>query len=141
MDTRHRRRYSVPVIYLHPLLGSAALILTVWLAMAGLRSRHQASYAAAARRTHRRLWPYVFGLVGLTAVGGTASVVFLRDDLSLASTNHFLAGWGLFTVMAVLWGLSRAFPASWARQVHLLTGFLCLLVGITVLVLGFDLLP
>lgn len=129
------------MIYLHPLLGSVALILTVWLAMAGLRSRHQAKYAGAARRTHRKLWPFTFGLVGVTALGGTATVVFLREDLSLASTNHFLAGWGLFTVMAVLYGLSRAFPAGWARQVHLVTGLVCLLVATVVLVLGFDLLP
>ena len=130
------------MIYVHPVIGTIALAALLWLASAGLRSRHRAAYASDARLQHRWLGPWVLALVLFEAGSGTATTWFLREDLDATTSWHFIAGWSAAVLMVVLWTLSRLmarYPV--ARSAHPVVGLLAVAVGATIGVLGFSLLP
>jgi len=128
--------------WLHPLFGFLTVGLVVWLAARGLRSRQRHPDAAAARAAHRRASVPVWLLAVGLAVSGTASVAWLRDDLELAASAHFWAGWGLAIFLTLGFSSSRQFRSHPdARQVHAVLGVFTLLAAVTVLLLGLGLLP
>lgn len=126
------------MVYLHPVLGALAAASLVWLSVLGLRSRHRAAYAREARATHRRFAWWIYGAIVLSAVGGTASVLLLRDDLDLG-TAHFWTGWATVALMTAGAITSRRLPA--ARQYHLGLGLGALVLALAGVALGFRLLP
>ena len=130
------------MLYVHPALGLVTLMLLVWLAIAGFRSRHAAPYAAASRRLHRRLGTGVAVLFLVTAVLGVASVVWLRDDLSPATTLHGIAASAGVVLLCTLYLLGRQVPrVAWVRRWHPWVGLGTLLVAGAIFVFGLGLLP
>lgn len=130
------------MVYAHPVLGAITLGLLVWLGVLGLRARHRARYAPAARRLHRRLSNAVAVLFALSAAGGLGSVWWLREDLSPAASRHFIAAVVGLMWMVALWALGRRLPRDpTARRLHPWAGYASLLTAAALLVLGFGLLP
>jgi hypothetical protein len=128
--------------WLHPVLGAVAVALTCWVATQGLRARHRARYAPAARAHHRRWASTAFVLVLASAVLGTLSVRLLRSDLTPAASWHFRTGWGAAALMTLGALTSRSLPkGATARRVHPWLGLLALAAAVLGAVLGIDMLP
>lgn len=133
---------SPTMVWIHPAIGAVAVSLMAWMAIEGLRSRHKKPYASGARRLHRRLAPWAGGLLVLSAFGGTASVYFLRDDLTMGQSWHFKLGWTAALLTAGTWLLSRKHrerPAS--KRFHPVVGLTALAVATLVAFLGLTMLP
>jgi hypothetical protein len=130
------------LVYVHPALGLVSLCLLVWLATAGFRARHAAPYASGSRRLHRRLGNLVAVLFVLSAGSGLATTVFMRDDLSPATTWHAVAGAAGVALIAALYLLGTQVPRRrWARRLHPWVGIAALAAGGALFVLGVGLLP
>jgi hypothetical protein len=130
------------MVYVHPALGALTVVLVLLLGMQGLRSTHRAAYAADARRAHRRLSWWVFGL-GVVVLGlGFGSTAWLRDDLAVAQTSHVLAAVPFVLLMAINAALSRRFAGSpRARVAHKWLGLVLMVAAVAVVALGMRLLP
>lgn len=130
------------MIWLHPVAGAIGASLLIWIGAQGLRGRHRARYAARARAIHMKYAKWVYALIAGVAVVGTGSVVFLRPDLSLASSWHF---WMLWTVVALLTGsfvTSRRFAADVdARELHAWMGIVAMVAIGVGAALGLGMLP
>src|SRR5690606_11829412 len=110
--------------------------------LVGLRARHKARYAGAARASHRRAAPYVFALWWVTLAAGWASSTWIRDDIGAGSTWHFRVAWAAISTfsLAALLGVSmRGRPI--ARRVHPWVGLIGLALAIALAILGMNLLP
>ena len=130
------------MVYVHPVLGVLTVALMLLLGMQGLRSTHRAAYAVGARRGHRRLSWWVFGLGLVTLTLGFATTALLREDLDVAGTMHMLAALGFVALMAANAVLSQRFVAwSSARAAHKVVGLLLMASGVAVALLGMRLLP
>ena len=130
------------MVYLHPALGAPAVTLLLWAGMQGLRARHRARYAGPARVFHRRLTPWMYGLVISAAVTGMASVAWLRDDLGEEANAHMVVGWtvaALLTVAAVT--SKRLSVDARAKRLHPWLGLIAMLLGVVGALLGIRLLP
>lgn len=125
--------------WLHPAIGLLAVLLVVWVGMAGLRSRQRDPLAPAARRQHARFAPLAGLLVLLAALSGSGSVGLLRPDLALAQSPHFGAGL-LVLLLAGLAALSSRQPDR-RRRWHPVIGLLLLLACVGQALLGLSLLP
>ena len=130
------------MVYLHPALGALAVALLLWSGMQGLRARHRARYAAPSRAFHRRLTPWMFALVVTAAVTGLASVALLREDLGEEADTHMYAAWTTVVLLGLGAYTSRRFAAEpRARTAHRWMGFVAMLLGLVVALLGIRLLP
>ncbi len=130
------------MVYLHPILGILSVALMCWLALVGLRSRHRARYAGSARATHRRYTPWALALWWLTLVAGWGSTLWLRDDLTPASTWHFRVAWVAIVSFTAAGALTLLPPrARWTRRVHPILGLAAVACALTLAVLGMNLLP
>ena len=86
--------------------------------------------------------PWAGLLVGLSALLGTASVYWLRDDLKLAGGWHFRIGWSAALLSLAVWILSRKLRSwSWAPRLHLWLGLALVGCAFAVAFLGLDMLP
>lgn len=127
--------------YLHPVIGGVAALLVVWIGMQGLYGRMRKPDSPARRATHRRLAPLVAGLVTVSALGGVLSVHFLREELRLAGSAHFWAGW---LVAVLLWfgGAGSSWRAGMQLQPwHGSLGIVTMLLAALVFMMGLGLLP
>ncbi|NOY27631.1 MAG: DUF4079 family protein, partial [Oligoflexia bacterium] len=95
------------MVWLHPVLGILAVLLILWTGMAGLSARQRDPSAPAKRRLHHRFAPVAGLLAGLAAVAGTLTVIFVRDDLDVAASWHFRAGWLCVLLATGSWFSSR----------------------------------
>lgn len=130
------------MVWLHPIVGSCAVILVVWMALAGLDSRKARPEARVARLRHRRFTPVAASLCLLAAFAGTASVLWLRDDMDLAGTWHFRTGWTCALLAAAAWLSSRFLPRDRrARRVHPWIGLGLLAAAVATAFLGLEHLP
>jgi hypothetical protein len=130
------------MIYLHPVLGALAVAAFLWIGTQGIRSRHARSYAPKSRAFHRRYAKVALILIVLAALGGTASVAFLRDDLKLSGSLHFWLGWGVATMASTLaWTGSQLGQDPDARRIHPALGYVALAVGALTFTFGLGLLP
>lgn len=130
------------MVYLHPIVGALAVALICWVALHGLRSRHRASYAVHARRTHRRFAPWILGLCWLALVLGVGSTALLRDDLDVAASRHFAVAVVVVAAMTTLWIVSRRMHrAPRLRSVHRWIGLGTLGCALLLAVFGMSLLP
>jgi hypothetical protein len=128
--------------WLHPVLGFLTVVLVLWMAAVGLRLRRPGPEVGRARRLHRWLAPVAGALVVVTAAAGTASVLWLRDDMDLAETTHFVVGWAA-VALAALAGLTAALRRRLpvARAVHPWLGLLLALACVVLTLLGLEHLP
>src|SRR6185503_15701784 len=127
-------------LYLHPVAGFLATALAAWSASLAVRSRRPGHAAAAARRRHAAIGPWLYGLVLANWLGGTASVRWLRPD-EVMDSGHFTVGtWivALFTLQALL---SRYMSDARVRLVHPVVGAAALLLCGVQVFLGLQLLP
>lgn len=128
------------MVYLHPLLGVLAALFFTWIGFRGLGARRRGNDAPVARATHRRLAPWAFALIATAAVGGTGSVLLLRDDLEPADSTHFWTGWSATVLGAGLWLSSRRLQGA-AKTLHPLLGLLGMAVALLTALLGIRMLP
>lgn len=128
--------------WLHPALGILATILIVWMAFQGLDSRKRRPEALQARQRHRRWTPVAAVLAVLAAIGGTASVEWLRPDMDLAETWHFRTGWACAALGAVAWLTSRGLHRKPAlKALHPWVGLALLAAAMATAFLGIEHLP
>lgn len=130
-------------IYLHPVLGAAVLALLLYTASLGIRSRGRARRRAMLLARHARIAPVCFALVATTWLAGAASVVLLREDLTLADSTHFALGTALVAVLAAgLWTSRLAVAGSEnARELHVWLGVAATLLGFAQAFTGLRITP
>lgn len=75
--------------YLHPVSGFLVLVLLVYSGSLGLQLRRARRDRATLATRHARLARVTYALVLLSWLAGAASVLWTRDDLSLAASLHF----------------------------------------------------
>jgi Protein of unknown function (DUF4079) len=108
----------------------------------GLRGRAARPSAAAARRRHAALAPWVYGLILLAWAGGLASTWWLRPEMETAASGHFTAGSMIVGLFSAAAGLSRRIDTDpRARTLHPLVGAASLLLCGVQVFLGLQLLP
>jgi hypothetical protein len=77
-----------------------------------------------------------------SAVTGTATTVYVRDDLTLGETWHFAVGWTAVAWMACAGLLTRAFTRDpRLRSVHPWLGVVSVALAVVQAILGIQLLP
>ena len=129
-------------LWIHPLLGLAVVTLAVHSASCAVRGRAPGARAAALRARHRRLGPWVLGLVATNWVAGLATVWLDPREPELAASMHFRVGTGL----VILYG-TAALISRWidddprARAVHPWIGAIALLLSGVQVFLGLQLMP
>ena len=130
------------VSWLHPIGGTLAAALLVWVGLQGIRARHKARYAPEARKRHSRFALWVYGYVLIVAAAGMTSVVLLRPDLQLASSLHFWTMWAMITAMTSGFVTSRLFAEEpTLRSTHRWLGIGSMVLVLVGAALGFGLLP
>lgn len=128
--------------WLHPAVGVVATILVVWMALAGLDGRRPTRQGLAARRRHRRFTPVAASLAVLAAILGTASVVWVREDMAPARTWHFRIGWLCAAFAGAAWLSSRGIHRSpTAKALHPWLGIGLLAAAVASALLGIEHLP
>jgi threonine/homoserine/homoserine lactone efflux protein len=130
------------MVWIHPALGALAVATFLWLGVQGLTARKKRKDAPASRARHRRWSRWVFGLMVVAGLGGTASVYLLRDDLEPTRSLHFWVAW--FTVMVAA-GLAWSGPEvprdEDARRLHPLFGAIAMAGAALTAAMGMGLLP
>lgn len=81
--------------YLHPFSGAAVLGLLVYVGSLGLKLRTARRDRTALAARHARWARVTYIAVLLSWLAGVASVLFGRDDLTLAASLHFRSGTAL----------------------------------------------
>jgi hypothetical protein len=130
------------LVYLHPAISLATVVLAGWGASLALRSRLPRRDAAECRRRHAALMPWVYLLVLLNWPAGYAATVWLRPEIEAAASGHFAVGIGIvgvFTAAALLSRRVRVDPR--ARAIHPIIGAVALLLCGIQIFLGLQLLP
>lgn len=128
-------------LWLHPLLGLGTVALALRTAGLGLRGRASGPAAAALRARHRRLGPWVLGLVMTNWLLGLGSVWLDPRDLELAASGHFQVGSGLLVLFGLAALVSRRIDRDpRARAVHPWIGAAALLLSGVQVFLGLQLM-
>ncbi|MCK6505387.1 DUF4079 family protein [Myxococcota bacterium] len=128
--------------WLHPVLGITAVLLILWLGMAGLRARQRDPQAPAARRSHRRFTPLAVVLVLLALAGGMGSVALLREDLSLGQSWHFRVALLCAGLAVASWLSSRRLHQDpRLRRLHPWIGLALMASAAAMAALGVGMLP
>ncbi len=128
-------------LWVHPVMGLLAVALAVQTAGYALRGRRPGRAAAAQLARHRRLGPWLLGLVIVTWIGGVVSVWFDPRDVELAASGHFQVGTlvvVLFTVAALL--SRRIDDDPRVRAIHPWVGAAALLASGVQVFLGLQLI-
>ena len=129
-------------LWIHPVLGLVVVTLAVHSASCAVRGRSPGLGAAALRARHRRLGPWVLGLVATNWVAGLVTVWLDPRNPDLATSMHFRVGTGL----VLLYG-TAALISRWidddprARAVHPWIGAVALLLSGVQVFLGLQLMP
>jgi hypothetical protein len=130
------------VLYLHPVLGGATVLLMAWVGSLGLRSRHPGGSTAGRRARHAAMAPWAYGAVLVAWASGLATVRWLRDDLDFAASGHFTVGSAMAALLTAAAILSRRVATDpWARRMHPFLGAAAILLGGVQVFLGLQLMP
>ena len=129
-------------LWVHPVLGLATVALAVRQASLGLRGRAPGARPAALRARHRRLGPWLLGLVVANWLLGLASVRIDPRDMALAASGHFRVGSALVALYGLAALISRRIERDpRARAVHPWIGAAALLLSGVQVFLGLQLMP
>jgi cytochrome bd-type quinol oxidase subunit 2 len=128
--------------FVHPALGAAVILYSVWIMSRGLAARQGGKGAHQARRTHKKwAWYALWGMV-LAALTGIGSTLWLRPDLELGETWHLAIGLVCVGLMGLAALLTRYFTHNaQLRQVHPWIGIAAVVLGIAQAIVGIELLP
>ena len=130
------------VLYLHPIAGLAATGLAAYQASLGLRIRQSRPDAAASRRRHAVVGPWLWGLYAVNWLGGLATVRWSRPEIDTAASGHFSLAGAIVALLTAGALVSRRVPVDrWARAVHPVIGATALLLSGVQVFLGLQLLP
>jgi len=130
------------VLWVHPLLGLATVSVAVRQASLGLRGRAPGSGAPALRARHRRLGPWLLGLVVANWLLGLGSVWLDPRDIEVAASGHFRVGCALVMLYGLAALVSRRIDRDpRARAVHPWIGAAALLLSGVQVFLGLQLMP
>lgn len=128
--------------WVHPVFGTVAILLTLWLMSRGLVARQGTKASTGARRMHKRWGWWVLGAMALALSSGIVSTVLVRPDLELGETWHLAVGFVSVGLMGLGALLTRRFTASpQLRSWHLVVGLAAVLAALFQGVLGIELLP
>jgi len=128
--------------FVHPVIGTLAILFTVWIGSRGMVARQGVKASTQARRTHRRYAGWALVAMVVASVSGTASTLLLRDDLELGETWHLAIGWLIVGLMGVSALLTRAFTRNpTLRSAHHVLGLLAIAAAVLQAIVGIELLP
>lgn len=128
--------------WIHPGIGFVAVGVAVRAAGLGLRARRPGRRAPVARAAHRRVTPWLYGLMLVTWGSGLASVEWLRDDLDEAASGHYTVGCAIVALLTLAALLSRRVPTDpRARLVHPMVGAVAVLLAGVQVFLGLQIMP
>ena len=128
--------------FLHPVLGTIAILLSVFIMSRGLVAQQGTKASTKARRTHKRWAWYALGAMVVAWLSGFASTVWLRDDLELGETWHLAVGVAVVALMGLGGLLTRYFTRnSTLRRIHPWVGIAAVVGSIVQALVGIELLP
>jgi Protein of unknown function (DUF4079) len=128
-------------VWIHPVLALATTALAVHGAGLALRGRRRGARGAMLLARHRRLMPWVYGLVVANFALGAVSRWLWREE-DLATSGHFSVGIALVVLFSLGAGLSRAMRVDRrARAVHPWVGAAALLAAGVQIFLGLQIVP
>jgi hypothetical protein len=129
------------VLWVHPLLALATVGVAMRQASLGLRGRLRGRGGAARLAQHRRLGPWLLGLVVANWLLGLGSVRIDPRDLELAASGHFQVGSALVALYGLAALVSRRIDHDpRARTVHPWIGAAALLLSGVQVFLGLQLM-
>jgi Protein of unknown function (DUF4079) len=129
-------------LWVHPVLGLATVALALRTANLALRGRAPGRAAAVLRARHRRLGPWVLGLVITNWLAGLVSVWLDPRGSELAVSGHFRVGSALVVLFTLAALVSRRIDHDpRARAVHPWIGATALLLSGVQVFLGLQLMP
>lgn len=132
--------------YVHPLVASAALVLSVFVLNLGLKQRDQrrgkGSAPSGNLARHLALGPWVVALCWVAVVGGVGTAVVVRGFAPMG-TLHAWAGLFCAVGFTGVWWLGRAQLGARQRDAtrHGLVALLAVFLGGIAALLGIELLP
>lgn len=129
-------------VWVHPVAGLVVTALALHGAGLVLRARRMGARGAPLRQRHRRLMPWVWGLVLANWFGGLLSCWLWRDEEDVAMSGHFAVGSALvalFTLAALLGRRIDDDPRM--RRLHPWVGAAALLAAGVQIFLGLQIVP
>ncbi|HVN85789.1 MAG TPA: DUF4079 family protein [Candidatus Binatia bacterium] len=131
-----------PLLYLHPVVALLAVVALAYVGQLGFRSRRVRRGGAAMLQRHAKVTPYVYALVMINWILGSASVWWGRSDLDFAESGHFRVGCYVAIVLTATMLLSRWIDRiANARIIHPLLGALAVLLAGFQVFLGLQIMP
>src|SRR4029453_12770393 len=108
------------MIYLHPIIGAASLLLLAYVASLGFRMRTARRDRAKLAAWHTRLAPIAYAAVLASWLIGAGSALWARTDLDFAPSLHFRTGCAMAILLTGSVLTSRAMRAgsAAAREIH-----------------------
>jgi hypothetical protein len=127
--------------YLHPLTAALILLLTVYVAWLGIRSRNDRRNAKELLRRHRRLAPSAYALILISWLAGVATTWALRPELALGESQHFRVGLALVAVLTASAISSRWMRHAPVRTIHPWFGVAAMLLAAAQVFFGLQITP
>ena len=129
--------------YVHPIAGTATLLLLGYVASLGFRLRTARRGRAALAARHARLAPLAYGAVLASWALGIGSTLWLRQDLDAAATLHFRTGCAMALLLtgSALTARSMRRAGGAARDIHPWLGAVAVLLAAAHAVTGLRIMP
>jgi hypothetical protein len=129
-------------VWIHPIAALVTTALALHGASLALRGRRLGPRGGPSLRRHRRLMPWVLGLVVANFVGGLASAWLWRDPEDLAASGHYGVGIVVVLLFAVAGAIGLRIDRTPAlRAVHPWIGAAALLASGVQIFLGLQIVP
>jgi hypothetical protein len=131
------------MIYLHPIIGAASLLLLAYVASLGFRMRTARRDRAKLAAWHTRLAPIAYAAVLASWLIGAGSALWLRTDLDFAASLHFRTGCAMAILLTGSVLTSRAMRAgsAAAREIHPWLGASAVLLAVAHAATGLRIMP
>ena len=129
-------------VWIHPVAGLVVTALALRGASLALQGRRLGPRGAVHFARHRRLMPWVYGLVIANFAAGLVSTWLWRDEEDLATSGHFTVGIVLIALLTTGAWLSRRIATDpRARALHPWVGAAALLMAGVQIFLGLQIVP
>ena len=127
--------------YLHPLTAALVLLLTVYVASLGIRSRTDRRRARELLERHARLAPWAYGLILFSWLAGVVTTWGLRPQLELGESQHFRVGLALLVALSASVLSSRWMRSPRVRAIHPWFGVAAMLLAAAQVFFGLQIMP